>query len=82
VEQDIDGATTKISWGDLTDTEKIALKRMNRGPYAGLSKELGARLVELGLAVARPAGVGISRFGRRLVIDMLLDAGKKNPDRS
>jgi hypothetical protein len=82
VEQDIGGATTEISWGDLTDTEKIALKRMNRSPYGGLSKELGSRLVELGLAVARPDGVGISRFGRRLVIDMLLEAGKKNAGES
>lgn len=65
---------TEVAWADLSEAERTALKRMNRGPYAALAQELGRRLVGLGLAVARPDGVGISRAGRELVINALLDA--------
>ncbi|MBN9037703.1 MAG: hypothetical protein J0H53_16670 [Rhizobiales bacterium] len=65
---------TEVAWADLSEAERTALKRMNRGPYAALAQELGQRLVGLGLAVARPDGVGISRAGRELVINALLDA--------
>lgn len=68
-----------VMWDDLTSEEKTALKRMNRGPYAGLSKALAARLVSLGLAQERPGGIGINRVGRELVIGILLRA---RPDRS
>lgn len=61
-----------LHWDDLSPDEKTALRRMNRGPYPGLSRELGDRLIELGLAEARPASVGISRAGRELAIDSLL----------
>lgn len=61
-------------WDDLTKDEQTALKRMNRGPYPTLAKELSERLVSLGLAVERPNGIGISRAGRELVIDTLLGA--------
>lgn len=63
-----------IGWDDLTKDEQTALKRMNRGPYPALSKELAERLVSLELAAERPNGVGISRTGRELVIGKLLDA--------
>lgn len=63
-----------VAWGDLTEDERTALKRMNRGPYPELSAVLGARLVALGLAQERPAGIGISRVGRELVIETLLAA--------
>lgn len=63
-----------VAWDDLTMDEQTALKRMNRGPYPGLSKELAERLVSLGLAAERPNGVGISRAGRELVIGKLLGA--------
>lgn len=63
-----------VTWDDLTEDERTALKRMNRGPYPELSAELGRRLVTLGLAVYRPNGAGISREGRELVINMLLSA--------
>lgn len=65
-----------IAWTDLTDAERTALKRMNRGPYPALSADLAQRLIELGLAAERKNGVGISRDGRELVINALL-AGKK-----
>jgi hypothetical protein len=61
-----------LHWDDLANEEKIALRRMNRGPYPELSKEMGERLVALGLAAERPNGVGISRAGRELVIESLL----------
>lgn len=64
-----------VSWHDLPEAERTALKRMNRGPYAGLTEDLGRRLVALGLAVARPGGIGISRAGRELVINALLTRG-------
>jgi len=63
-----------VMWGDLTEQEQTALKRMNRGPYPALSKALGERLVFLGLAEERPRGTGISRTGRELVINTLLGA--------
>lgn len=63
-----------VAWGDLSDEERTALKRMNRGPYPELAEALGARLVELGLAQQRPGGIGISRAGRELVIETLLAA--------
>lgn len=61
-------------WNDLTDEERTALKRMNRGPYPSLSKALAERLVFLGLAEERPSGTGINRAGRELVIRTLLGA--------
>lgn len=67
-------ATAEVAWNDLTGAEQTALKRINRGPYPGLTEEMGARLVSLGLAVARPDGIGISRLGRELVISTLLEA--------
>lgn len=63
-----------IVWSELKPQEQMALKRMNRGPYPGLDKALAERLIELGLAKERAGGVGISRAGRELVIDMLLRA--------
>ncbi len=54
------------------------MKRLNRGPYPGLSEATGQRLVGLGLAVARPDGVGISSYGRELVITMLLEGRHKD----
>lgn len=66
--------TANVAWNDLTGAEQMALKRMNRGPYPGLTEEMGARLVSLGLAAARPDGIGISRLGRELIINTLLEA--------
>lgn len=63
-----------INWSDLADDERTALKRLNRGPYPGLSPDLAQRLIALGLAVERDSGVGISRGGRELVINTLLTA--------
>jgi len=63
-----------IVWGDLTEEQQTALKRMNRGPYLELSKPLAEELVALGLAVERQYGTGISRAGRELVISTLLGA--------
>jgi hypothetical protein len=63
-----------IGWEELTEEERTALKRMNRGPYPALSEELGERLISLGLAQRRTSGVGINREGRQLVIDTLLAA--------
>lgn len=70
----------KPAWDDLSEEERIALKRLNRGPYPGLAGTLGRRLVGLGLAVSRPDGIGISRLGRELVIDTLLEARHKDVD--
>lgn len=61
-----------LDWDDLSSDEKTALRRMNRGPYPELSREMAERLIELGLAEKRPAGVGISRAGRELAIESLL----------
>jgi len=63
-----------IAWDSLSEDERTALKRMNRGPYPALGEALGQRLVDMGLAVARPNGIGISREGRELVINALLEA--------
>ncbi|MBZ9710428.1 hypothetical protein FJ970_32890 (plasmid) [Mesorhizobium sp. B2-1-8] len=63
-----------VIWDDLTEEERTALKRMNRGPYPFLSKALAERLVFLGLAQERPSGTGINRTGRELVIRTLLSA--------
>jgi hypothetical protein len=63
-----------IEWKDLSEEEKTALKRMNRGPYPELDPALGERLVGLGLAENRPRGIGINRTGRELVIGTLLAA--------
>lgn len=62
-----------IEWKDLTKDEQTALKRMNRGPYPDLSKDMADRLIALGLAQERASGVGINRQGRELVINALLD---------
>ena len=68
-----------VLWEELTEAERTALKRMNRGPYPALSPDLAERLIARGLAVRRDSGVGISRQGRELVIAVLLhgrgDAG-------
>lgn len=61
-----------MQWDDLSLEEKTALRRMNRGPYPQLPRQMADRLIELGLAQERPAGVGISRAGRELVIESLL----------
>jgi hypothetical protein len=63
-----------ITWEELADEERTALKRMNRGPYPDLPADLGERLIELGLAARRPKGIGISREGREMVIGALLAA--------
>lgn len=68
-----------ISWQDLTDDERTALKRMNRGPYQDIRLEMGQRLVALGLAEMRANGIGISRAGREMVINALL--GARAPER-
>jgi len=66
-----------IEWTDLSEDERTALKRMNRGPYPELDRQLAERLISLGLAAERPRGVGISREGRELVINTLLAAKDK-----
>lgn len=63
-----------IDWNELTKDEQTALKRMNRGPYPELQPAMADRLITLGLAEARPRGVGINRNGRDLVITTLLAA--------
>ncbi|KUM25038.1 hypothetical protein AU467_27960 [Mesorhizobium loti] len=67
-----------IDWNDLSAQEQTALKRMNRGRYPDLDETLAKRLIVLGLAQERASGIGISRAGRELVIDVLLRA---RPDR-
>lgn len=69
-----------IGWSDLSEAERTALKRLNRGPYPGLDETVGLRLVDLGLAASRPGGIGISRIGREMVINMLLDSRQKEGD--
>ena len=61
-----------LNWDELTSDEKTALRRLNRGPYPELSREMSERLISLGIAEQRPNGVGINRAGRELVIDALL----------
>ncbi|QDC00977.1 hypothetical protein [Mesorhizobium sp. 8] len=65
---------TAIGWSDLSADEQTALKRLNRGPYQGLDAATAERLLALGLVARRPAGIGISRAGRELVISTLLAA--------
>ena len=62
------------AWEDLSAAEQTALKRLNRGPHPEVPETVARRLVDLGLAVSRPVGLGISRSGRELVINTLLDA--------
>lgn len=63
-----------MAWEELTDEERTALKRMNRGPHLALSEDMADRLLSLGLAERRPAGFGINRAGRELVVNALLSA--------
>lgn len=72
---------TPIIWSDLSEAERTALKRLNRGPYPDLDETVGLRLIDLGLAASRPSGIGISRIGREMVISTLLDARQKDTDR-
>jgi hypothetical protein len=67
-------AASTVTWDELSDEERQALKRMNRGPYPALTEAMGRRLIDLGLAVSRASGVGISRSGRELVINTLIEA--------
>lgn len=62
-----------VAWSDLDEEERTALKRLNRGPYPELPREIGERLIARGLAVPRDKGVGVSREGRELVIAVLLE---------
>jgi hypothetical protein len=73
-------AASKVSWDDLSEPERTALKRMNRGPYPALAEAVGLRLIELGLAVTRSGEIGISRQGRELVITTLLEARQDGAD--
>ncbi|MGN6584452.1 MAG: hypothetical protein ACTHJV_12190 [Rhizobiaceae bacterium] len=61
-----------IDWDELSPPEQLALKRLNRGHDPQLDPETAERLLELGLAVRRAQGIGISRSGRELVINVLL----------
>lgn len=67
-----------VNWNDLSEAERTALKRMNRGHHSTLPEAMGLRLIDLGLAVSRPDGVGISRRGRELVIDTLLETRQRD----
>lgn len=69
---------TSIAWTDLNEDEQTTLKRMNRGPYDGVTPEMAERLTVLGLAVRRGDGIGISRLGREMVIARLLQ-GRTEP---
>ena len=71
-------AAATIAWDELTEDERTALKRMNRGPYPALTETMGRRLIDLGLAVSRSNGVGISRAGRELVINTLIEARQED----
>ncbi|AKH98812.1 hypothetical protein IMCC20628_00076 [Hoeflea sp. IMCC20628] len=62
-----------ITWSELNESEKTALKRLNRGPYPALEPSLAERLIALGLVEQRPSGIGINRAGRELVIGVLLN---------
>ena len=66
--------TVSVGWDELSKEEQLVLKRMNRGPYAALSREMIERLLRLGLVQERGQGIGISRAGRELVINALLEA--------
>jgi hypothetical protein len=74
-------AASSVAWDDLSEDERTALKRMNRGPYPALDETVGRRLIGLGLAVLRADGVGISRAGRELVINTLLGARHEDKER-
>ena len=74
-------AASSVAWDDLSEEERTALKRMNRGPYPALTESIGRRLIVLGLAVLRADGVGISRAGRELVINALLEARHEDKER-
>ena len=69
-----DGPAAAVGWSDLSADEQTALKRLNRGPYPALDVMTAERLLALGLVARRPAGIGISRAGRELVISTLLAA--------
>ena len=81
IASEVDPTAAKVAWDDLTKDEQTALKRLNRGPYPDLADDTAARLIGLGLAAARSGGIGISRAGRELVIDMLLRARLSDFDR-
>lgn len=74
-------AASTVAWADLSEEERTALKRMNRGPYPALTEATGLRLIGLGLAVLRADGAGISRAGRELVINTLLEARPQDRER-
>lgn len=61
-----------VGWGDLDSAERTALKRLNRGHGTKINDEVLRRLIDLGLAIPRPSGIGITRIGRELVIARLL----------
>lgn len=62
-----------VTWSELDESEKTALKRLNRGPYPALEPSMAERLIALGLVEQRPRGIGINRAGRELVIGVLLN---------
>jgi len=68
------GTPVAVRWSALSADEQPALKRLNRSPYPGLDAATAERLLALGLVAIRPAGIGISRAGRELVISTLLAA--------
>ncbi|MBL8579254.1 MAG: hypothetical protein JNK47_18760 [Mesorhizobium sp.] len=74
-------APSSATWYDLSEEERTALRRLNRGPYPALTQAMGQRLIDLGLAVSRADGVGISRTGRELVINTLLEARHEDKER-
>jgi hypothetical protein len=61
-----------VEWDDLSSQEQLALKRLNRGHDPHLDPAMAERLLALGLVAERPQGMGISRAGRELVIEVLL----------
>jgi hypothetical protein len=61
-----------VDWNELSPEEQLALKRLNRGHDPGLDPATAERLLQRGLAARRPQGIGISRAGRELVINVLL----------
>jgi len=53
-----------VSFQDLSDREREALLRLNRGgPMLNPDKEAIARLTELGLTEQKLGGIGLSRQG-------------------
>lgn len=77
----VEHAAMPKDWHDLAADEQAALKRLNRAVDPGLDQQLAARLVALGLAVPRGNGLGISRAGRAMVIDVLLQAVREQDER-